>query len=785
MLPQKGRRLRKILLITSLAIVSLVAAVIIFISPIAKYLIKKYDVQILGREIELSTAYVNPFTGAVSLSDVKIYEYQSDSVGLSVKNISANLSMHKLLSGIYEIESVTLDQPVGKVIQNKKRFNFSDIIERFASPKVPHVHTPHKKTPLNILNIKIVGGTFYYNDVIPPVYYWIKEVNIESPGWRYDSDTLKASFGFISGIAGGVAVGAYVMTLDSLDYRMDLKLDKLGLKIFEQYLKDFANYGKFNATADADLHVSGNFKDAEAIDMKGKFAINDFHLGKYTYDDYVAFKKLDVEIEEINPKGLKYFFKSISLDKPYVKFEKYDYLDNLQRMFGKDVKNIKAAGGAASTFNLIIEIARYIDKLTKQILNSRYRVDKLRVTGGNLKFNDFSLREEFSVSMNPFNFSADSVDKRKGRVNAILTSGLKPYGDMYARISVDPNNDKGDFDLTYKFEKISAPSFNPYLIQYTSFPLDRGTVELNGRWFVRNGIINSSNHVLVVDPRIAKRNRSDDVKHLPVPFVMALVRSVGDVIDYEVPVNGRLKHPHVNISHILYEIFLNILIKPPSTPYMLHVKKVVNEVDRYHSVVWLPKQHELTEAQHKFTAKLADFLKDHPDASISLRPVEYKEKEEENIMFFEAKRKYFLLINNRKDHYISEDDSVEIERMSVKDKGFIDYLNIKMGDSLMFTAQEKCRHFIGEKFIKKRYDHLLQLRKEAFLQAFKEAGVESRVKFEKHEDKVPFSGFSYFRLEYKGEIPEELTEAYHRLNDINDEFPRKKYKDKRHKKRYN
>ena len=29
--------------------------------------------------------------------------------------------------------------------------------------------------------------------------------------------------------------------------------------------------------------------------------------------------------------------------------------------------------------------------------------------------------------------------------------------------------------------------FNPYLITYTSFPLDRGTIELNGTWNVRNG----------------------------------------------------------------------------------------------------------------------------------------------------------------------------------------------------------------------------------------------------------------------------------------------------------
>ena len=64
-------------------------------------------------------------------------------------------------------------------------------------------------------------------------------------------------------------------------------------------------------------------------------AINDFHFGKNPEDDYASFDKLVLAINEMSPKKHKYLFDSVSLSHPYFKYERYDYLDNLQTMFGK------------------------------------------------------------------------------------------------------------------------------------------------------------------------------------------------------------------------------------------------------------------------------------------------------------------------------------------------------------------------------------------------------------------------------------------------------------------
>jgi len=108
---------KKILLIISGIIIIIVLVVFIFISPITKYLIQKYDEKYTGRKITLSWAYVNPFTGYIHLSHLKIFEYKSDSVFISMNGLSANINVFKLFSGTVKVSNLTFDQPVARIIQ--------------------------------------------------------------------------------------------------------------------------------------------------------------------------------------------------------------------------------------------------------------------------------------------------------------------------------------------------------------------------------------------------------------------------------------------------------------------------------------------------------------------------------------------------------------------------------------------------------------------------------------------------------------------------------------------
>ncbi len=771
------KRVRKKLLIVLGVVVGIVVLIIVFISPITKYLVEKYDEKYTGRQIKMDWAYVNPFTGYLHFSNLRIYEYQSDSIFFS-SSVSTKFALLKAFSKTYEISELTLNRPKGYIIQNKKQFNFNDLIEKFSS-KDTMPSEPKEPVHFNILNIRIKDGEFHYRDEATPVYYFIKEVNIDSEGKRWDSDSIMINYSFLSGIGSGEIKGSFDMDLASSEYRVAAIIKQFDLQIIGQYLRDLTNYGTFTAFLEADIESKGSFKDNADVTMKGKVAVSDFHFGKNPQEDYMSFDRFMVAIEELSPKKRIYSCDSIVLDRPYFIYERYDQLDNLQNIFGRQASNIKEVDKDETKFNLVIEIAHYVKVLASNFFNSPYKIDKLNINNGNFVYNDYSLSEKFSIRLDPLNVGADSIDRDHRGGQIFLKTGIKPHGEVGVVITVNPDNNS-DFTVRSHIKKVPAPLFNPYIITFTSFPLNRGTIEFNSVLTVKEGQINSNNHLLIIDPKVTKRMKNKNLKWIPTPLIMTLVREYGNVIDYEIPITGNLKNPKFHFKDILLDLLQNIFVKPVTTPYRMEVKNVETKIEQMRTFKWPMRKSSLNSSQDRFLSEVADFLNKNPEASVRIQPKLYAAKEKEYILFFEARKRYFMEINKMKPGMpLSSADSLTVDKMSVKDSAFVRYLEQRIKDTMLFTIQEKCIRWVDTALVNQKYEALNEERKKVFLEYFEEQEVQSRVVFDKADYIVPYNGFSFYKIDYKGEFPESLNHAYEKINDLNDEAPRRKFREKR------
>jgi hypothetical protein len=765
--PKRRRRWIIWLLVIFIAIPALV---IIFISPITKYMVEKYDVKFSGREITMKWAYVNPFTGYLHFEDLKIHEYKSDSLFLSAEGLTANFAIWKFLGKEYEIQELILDKPKVTIIMAGDKINLDDVILKFRGDTlIPKTESTH----FSINSIVINDGLFRYREEIVPIDYYIKEVNIESTGIHWDNDSIAGNFAFVPGIGAGKMRGHLNLNYKNLDYDLRTVVEKFNLDFIGQYFKALSNYGTFAANLDADLHATGNFKRAEDLTAKGLLQLSDFHFGKDSLDDYCAFDKLVIQINELSPKNHKYMFDSILLYKPYFKYERYDQLDNVQTMFGQKGANL-AAANANQKFNLVIEIGNYVKLLSRNFFASYYQVNRLAIYNGNMIYNDYTLEEKFSIAAQPLTVIADSIDKNHDRVKLSFSSGIEPYGELKLELSINPK-DSTDFDLTYGFDKFQVSMMNPFIIQYTSFALDRGIIELHGDWHVKNGYIKSNNHLLILDPRIAGREKNEDSKYIPVNLVMAFVRESGNVIDYEIPIEGNLKDPNFKIKDVIFDILGNLFLKPLSTPYRMNVKKAEKEIEQSVALRWRFRQATMERSQEKFVHQMSKFLKKNPDAAITVKPINYEIKEKEAILLYEAKKKFYLAHHKISEKEYNEDDSLYVEYMSIKDSSFVHYLNQHNKDTLVFTVQGKCQFIVSNELVNLRYSQLQKAREKEFMRTFKEDGTDSRVTVQDEESRIPRSGFSFMRVNYKGGLPEELEKSYRKLIEFNKENPRKKY----------
>jgi hypothetical protein len=766
-----SKRFKKIFLIVVGGTILLATFFILIVSLIAKYFIEKYDVKYTGRKITTDWVYANPFTGYAYVSNVKIYELASDSICLSADALSINMAMRKLFFKTYEISELTLTHPHGVLIQNKEQLNITDVIDRFSSRD--SIRAP---VHFNILGIKIIDGVFQYREEVIPINYSIKNVNIESSGKRWNADTIAVQFSFMQGTGSGGVKGNFTINAKNKDYRYAAVVHQFDLHIIQQYLKDLTNYGSFSAILDADIESTGNFADREDVTSKGTLSIHDFHLGKNMEDDYLSFDTFALGIIELSPKKHIYFYDSISLINPYLKYERYDSLDNLQRMFGRDGANIIAAHNNPAKFNLVIEIGNHIRVLSRNFFNSDYKIGRFNVSNATVEYNDFSINERFSVELNPLNITADSIDKNNKRAEFLVTSGVKPYGNLSIALSINPK-DSSDFDMQYHLQGLPASLFNPYTVTYTSFSLDRGSLELKGKWHVRNGIINSNNHLILLDPRTTKRVKTDDTKWIPLPLIMAFIRERGNVIDYSIPIRGNLKDPKFKLGDVLLNLLTNIFVKPPTTPYGLQVKNIENEIEKSLTLTWPFRNSSITPEQEEFIERMAKFLKKNPNASIVVNPILYTAKEKEHILYFESKKKYFQRSGN--DKPFSESDNDEVSKMFVKSGPFIRYLRKHTDDSTLFTIQERCARLIETDKLEASLENLSSERQQSFLSYFKKEKVDSQVRFSKSVSAIPYNGFSFYKIEYKGKFPKSILKAYRQMQELNDAPPREEFKDER------
>lgn len=764
---------KKTILIIAGSILLFLVLVVLFISPLTKYLIEKYDVSYTGREITLDWAYVNPLTGYVHLSNLEIFEQDTQKVFFKTKGLSANLAMFKLLGGTYEITEVTLDKPLGYVKQHNKLFNFSDLIEKFSSKD--SIKTPSETTKLNLLNIKIKNGEFHYNEDVTPITYFIKNVNIESTGLRYDVDTLPVKFAFSSGIGTGDVEGDFTINLQNLNYSSGVVVKQFDLQIINQYVADLTNFGSFAAILNANVNSVGNLNSVDSISNSGNFTLTDFHFGKSKNEDFASFEKLVIAINELSPKNKIYDFDSISLKKPFFKFELYDSLDNFQTMFGVDGNNVSAVNANENKFNLVIEIAKVIQKISKNLLTSHYKMGRLAIYEGDFHYNDYTLSEKFALSLNPFNLVSDSIDKNNKRILMSVKSGIKPYGDFNAQLSVSPK-DSSFFDLNYHFIKIPLTAFNPYITTYTTFPLDRGAIEIKGNWNVNGGNIDSQNHIIVLDPRVSKRVKNKDTRWIPVPFAFAFVRERGNVIDYEVPITGNLKNPAFNFWDVIIDVLKNIVVKPVTTPYRMEVKYVERKIEKSMNMKWEMQKSNISSSQERFISKMIEFLKDNPNAQITITPKNYSVKEKEFVLLFEAKKKYYLNSKSKNESNFKAEDSVAVAEMSIKDASFLNYLNSQVKDKQLFSVQQKAAKLIKPELVEAKFDVLNKARVSEFISYFEDEKVQKQVKINKSISEIPFNGFSYFEISYKGEFPIFVEDAFKKMNELNNEKPREKYK---------
>ena len=104
-----------------------------FAGPITEAAIERYDMNYLGRQIEISDVRINLINGRSEIDGFRMYEKDGQTVFVSAEEIVYDMTVYSLFDNHFHVEEIAL-RGAGVHIENTlDEFNFDDIIQRFAT----------------------------------------------------------------------------------------------------------------------------------------------------------------------------------------------------------------------------------------------------------------------------------------------------------------------------------------------------------------------------------------------------------------------------------------------------------------------------------------------------------------------------------------------------------------------------------------------------------------------------------------------------------------------------
>mgnify|MGYP003430730225 CR=1 FL=1 len=135
----------KVILIIFSSFIALFLLISILISPIAHWYIEKNSKKICHRTVTMDKLRINLFNGSVDIKGFKALEENDNDTFLTFNELYVNANLWKLIGKTVRLTEITLDTPNAAIIQNGKRFNFSDIIDFYKPDKKKKKEKNEKK----------------------------------------------------------------------------------------------------------------------------------------------------------------------------------------------------------------------------------------------------------------------------------------------------------------------------------------------------------------------------------------------------------------------------------------------------------------------------------------------------------------------------------------------------------------------------------------------------------------------------------------------------------------
>lgn len=550
----------KIALLTVGAVLAVLIAVSVAAGPIARAYLVKHSEEICHRKVDIEHIRINIFNGGVSVLGFTMKEENPQQDFVSFSKLKVRLSLPRLLGKSVYFRKVELDGLYGHVIQNKNRFNFSDITDYFSENKKEDKDDKPSGWSVTLNNISICNSALTYQDVPVGSSIGIKNIVLNVPCVSFSGDDTQVDLNFDFEKEGQFAV-KLAYNIEKEKYELNLKWSKFDIATLKPYLTQYLNVGTLKGKLDGDLKATGSTSHLLNLIVQGSLCLKNVEAVAENQSPLVSASSLQVVIDKIDLENKEYRIGNIKLDSPMFRYEIFKEGNTLSRLFFSPHTH-KTEDGTAQ----VQDERQKQDTADVGQEKLHFVVKKLAVSNGQFLFADKSVsprEQEFAVGN--IEVSAENISDEQN-TTLVATAGLGSMGTLHCSGNVDIKDFK-NADIEVMIENLALKDFSPYSLHYLASPLQDGLFTFRSTTVIKDSWLNSRNGIDIYKPVFGKKDRSlTPVTKVPVRAAVYILTDRKHHARIEVPVKGNVASPEFSFRKAFWKTLANLIVKIAASP---------------------------------------------------------------------------------------------------------------------------------------------------------------------------------------------------------------------------
>jgi len=247
-----------------------------------------------------------------------------------------------------------------------------------------------------------------------------------------------------------------------------------------------------------------------------------------------------------------------------------------------------------------------------------YRIDKVRIQGGDIAFADFSLRPEFTTRIRGLQgtvLGLASAEETQAKVQ--MEGQVDEFGTAKINGVLRPNDLGKAADIHLLFHNLEMKNLSPYSGKFAGRLIKSGKISADLNYVLQDHKMTGNNKIVIDNLVLGDKVEAAEGGNLPLDLAIALLKDANGRIDIGLPVTGDLNDPQFSIGSLVWKVLGNVITKAATAPFLVLGSLFgSDETEQFSTIRFTPGSYDVAPPEKGQLLKLVEVLDKRPQLKL-------------------------------------------------------------------------------------------------------------------------------------------------------------------------